>query len=367
MMPGMGGPALAERLVHGRPDLRVLYISGYAEEAIQRHGLLPAGGALLEKPFTADELTVRVREVPPPSPGRRCCRSPSGRHASGRARPDGEAAKPPPRAPARGRGRAGAGRLRGAAAAHLRVRGHLPPGRRRRRRRAAGALPRPRRPDPRPSLRLHLQRGPRRVDDVRRRPAAAAALLLGHGSTARSPSAAGVRGRSLQVGAELLGQGDLAADVEMVRLTLELIRAAGLEDFQVNLGHVGVLAPGLGRAGGAGAAQVRRWIDRKDRGSLCARARGTGRATRAPLTICRSSSAGATRWRRRSARRRVRRWRACGTCWRSTTRSGPSERSHVVYDLGEVRGTGLLHRHSLRGVRLGHGPRGRRRRAATTS
>ncbi len=63
VMPGMGGPALAERLVDSRPDLRVLYISGYAEEAIQRHGTLPAGGALLEKPFTADELTIRVREV----------------------------------------------------------------------------------------------------------------------------------------------------------------------------------------------------------------------------------------------------------------------------------------------------------------
>ncbi len=63
VMPGMGGPALAERLVEGRPDLRVLYISGYAEEAIQRHGTLPAGGELLEKPFTAEELTVRVRQV----------------------------------------------------------------------------------------------------------------------------------------------------------------------------------------------------------------------------------------------------------------------------------------------------------------
>jgi PAS domain S-box-containing protein len=63
VMPGMGGPALAERLVHARPDLRVLYISGYAEEAIQRHGALPAGGALLEKPFTADELAHRVRET----------------------------------------------------------------------------------------------------------------------------------------------------------------------------------------------------------------------------------------------------------------------------------------------------------------
>jgi hypothetical protein len=59
----MGGPALAERLVELYPGLRVLYISGYAEEAIQRQGTLPAGGSLLEKPFTADQLARRVREA----------------------------------------------------------------------------------------------------------------------------------------------------------------------------------------------------------------------------------------------------------------------------------------------------------------
>jgi two-component system cell cycle sensor histidine kinase/response regulator CckA len=63
VMPGMGGPALAERLVAEQPGLRVLYISGYAEEAIRRQGSLPAGGSLLEKPFTADQLALRVRET----------------------------------------------------------------------------------------------------------------------------------------------------------------------------------------------------------------------------------------------------------------------------------------------------------------
>jgi PAS domain S-box-containing protein len=63
VMPGMGGPALAEQLVVLQPGLRVLYISGYAEEAIRRQGELPAGGALLEKPFTADQLARRVRET----------------------------------------------------------------------------------------------------------------------------------------------------------------------------------------------------------------------------------------------------------------------------------------------------------------
>ncbi len=61
VMPGMSGPTLAQRLIGQHPSLRVLYMSGYAEEAIERQGSLPAGGDLLEKPFTADQLARRVR------------------------------------------------------------------------------------------------------------------------------------------------------------------------------------------------------------------------------------------------------------------------------------------------------------------
>ncbi len=61
VMPGMSGPALVERLIVDQPGLRVLYITGYAEEAVERQGALPAGGALLEKPFTAQQLAERVR------------------------------------------------------------------------------------------------------------------------------------------------------------------------------------------------------------------------------------------------------------------------------------------------------------------
>jgi signal transduction histidine kinase/CheY-like chemotaxis protein len=63
VMPGMIGPVLAERLVAARPDLKVLYITGYAEEAIERQGALPAGGALLEKPFTAQQLADSARRA----------------------------------------------------------------------------------------------------------------------------------------------------------------------------------------------------------------------------------------------------------------------------------------------------------------
>jgi two-component system cell cycle sensor histidine kinase/response regulator CckA len=63
VMPGMSGPALAERMVAGRPDLKVLYITGYAEEAIERQGALSAGGSLLQKPFTAHQLASRVSQA----------------------------------------------------------------------------------------------------------------------------------------------------------------------------------------------------------------------------------------------------------------------------------------------------------------
>jgi CheY-like chemotaxis protein len=63
IMPGIGGPALIERLLRVAPDLKVLYITGYSEDAIRQQGSLPAGGALLEKPFTAHQLADRVRAV----------------------------------------------------------------------------------------------------------------------------------------------------------------------------------------------------------------------------------------------------------------------------------------------------------------
>jgi PAS domain S-box-containing protein len=63
VMPGMSGPVLAERLVARWPELKVLYMSGYADEAIERQGTLPVGGALLEKPFTARQLADRVRQA----------------------------------------------------------------------------------------------------------------------------------------------------------------------------------------------------------------------------------------------------------------------------------------------------------------
>ena len=63
VMPGMRGPELAERLLRLRPDLRVLYMSGYTDNAIAHHGLLDAGTEFLQKPFTPLQLTQKIREV----------------------------------------------------------------------------------------------------------------------------------------------------------------------------------------------------------------------------------------------------------------------------------------------------------------
>ncbi len=63
VMPGMGGRDLAERLLRERPSLRVLFVSGYARDAVAPHGELDEGVHFLAKPFTATELRGRVRDL----------------------------------------------------------------------------------------------------------------------------------------------------------------------------------------------------------------------------------------------------------------------------------------------------------------
>lgn len=69
LMPVMTGPAVAEAVTGLRPDIKVLYMSGYADDAVVRFGVLTSAVAFLPKPFSPDALLRRVREVlGPPSP-----------------------------------------------------------------------------------------------------------------------------------------------------------------------------------------------------------------------------------------------------------------------------------------------------------
>src|ERR1700693_3945221 len=63
IMPGMNGRELAQRVSEIRPNIRVLYMSGYTENAIGHNGTLDAGITLLQKPFTLHSLKAKVREV----------------------------------------------------------------------------------------------------------------------------------------------------------------------------------------------------------------------------------------------------------------------------------------------------------------
>lgn len=141
----------------------------------------------------------------------------------------------------------------------------------------------------------------------------------------------------LQVGAELLGPSGLAADLELLRLTLALLRAGGVRDFQINIGHVGVLAPALAAIPEGLRTDVRHWIDRKDRGSLTRALAGAAPAVAAlgelAFVVGRRSALAA-------ARHLVSAESGSALAHLEALDAGltDDERTHVVYDLGEVRG-----------------------------
>jgi DNA-binding NtrC family response regulator len=61
VMPGMSGPNLAANLMRRTPNLRVLYMSGYTDDATEVHGAFWGGVPLLQKPFTPAQLAESVR------------------------------------------------------------------------------------------------------------------------------------------------------------------------------------------------------------------------------------------------------------------------------------------------------------------
>lgn len=63
IMPGMTGRVLADRACETRPDLKVLFMTGYSRNAVVHNGVLDAGVAFLQKPFTSEQLAQKVRDV----------------------------------------------------------------------------------------------------------------------------------------------------------------------------------------------------------------------------------------------------------------------------------------------------------------
>lgn len=137
---------------------------------------------------------------------------------------------------------------------------------------------------------------------------------------------------TLQVGGELLGDPGVAGDVEVVRLVIALLQDSGAKEFQINLGHVGALAPALAALPEDTRATARRLVDRKDAAGLAALAPGL--LAELPFVIG-----------RRDALERAAKLLAGSPAAEAVKRLGAvdaalsdAERRHVVYDFGEVRG-----------------------------
>jgi CheY-like chemotaxis protein len=62
-LPGMNGRQVADAAREQRPDLKVLFITGYAENAAMAHGFLEPGMEMVTKPFAVDALAARIREM----------------------------------------------------------------------------------------------------------------------------------------------------------------------------------------------------------------------------------------------------------------------------------------------------------------
>lgn len=163
------------------------------------------------------------------------------------------------------------------------------------------------------------------------------------GKVYRQEAEGGGRTReAFQLGAELIGDGSAAGDVEILRLLIGLLRDLGIGEFQINLGEIAFLRPLFEGAPPERAAMLRRAIDHKDAAALAAAggelASASARAALAALPdligrgamLPRAAAVSPTP----GARAAIARLQEIDTLLTAT------ERSHVVYDLSEVRGLG---------------------------
>jgi two-component system cell cycle sensor histidine kinase/response regulator CckA len=63
VMPRMGGPELVAAISRRRPAVRALFMSGYTDHAVVRDGLMEADVAFIQKPYTPDVLTRKIRDI----------------------------------------------------------------------------------------------------------------------------------------------------------------------------------------------------------------------------------------------------------------------------------------------------------------
>jgi len=74
VMPEIGGAELSEKIAISRPGIRVLYSSGYTDDAIVRHGVRDPGVAFIQKPYRPKALARKIREVLDTSPDQNGCK-----------------------------------------------------------------------------------------------------------------------------------------------------------------------------------------------------------------------------------------------------------------------------------------------------
>ncbi len=94
IMPQMDGPELARRIAPLRPEMKVLYVSGYTDDAIAEHGVLELGTEFLQKPFTPDVLATRVRKILDVFPAASSRQQPEDRERASTAAPDPDSRGP---------------------------------------------------------------------------------------------------------------------------------------------------------------------------------------------------------------------------------------------------------------------------------